>query len=96
MSTYIVANLTIHDRDGYRVYEEGFMDVFRRYEGRMLAVDEHCTALEGEHPFTRTVIIEFPSEAAARAWYDSDAYQALAEHRHASSDGNIVMLTGLA
>jgi len=44
---------------------------------------------------TRTVLIEFPSAAAARAWYDSDEYQALACHRRDASDGNLVMVKAL-
>jgi uncharacterized protein (DUF1330 family) len=41
------------------------------------------------------VLIEFPSKESAMAWYESEAYQALAQHRFASSDGNIVLLKGL-
>ena len=40
MTTYIVATLTIHDRERYSQYEAGFMEIFQRFEGEMLAVDE--------------------------------------------------------
>ena len=95
MSTYIVARISIHDRARYAEYEAGFMAVFQRFQGRMLAVDENHEVLEGDWPATRTVLISFPSAAAAREWYQSDDYQALMQHRLAASTGDIAMLAGL-
>jgi uncharacterized protein (DUF1330 family) len=37
MSVYAVASIHIHDRDGYRNYEQGFMDTFSRYAGKLRA-----------------------------------------------------------
>jgi len=76
-------------------YGAGFMDIFQRYEGRLLSVEESPQTLEGAWDYTRTVLIEFPSEAQAKAWYHSDVYQALAQHRYAAADANIVMINGL-
>ena len=42
-----------------------------------------------------SVLIEFPSEQDARAWYESEEYQAIAQHRFASSEGNLAMVKGL-
>jgi len=94
MSVYLIAQLNIQDREEYSAYEAGFMDIFARYDGKLLSVDEAPEILEGECTFTRTVLIEFPSKAAADAWYHSEAYQALAQHRFAASDGNIIMIKG--
>jgi len=95
LSVYLIANLQIEDREQYAAYEAGFMAIFEQYQGRLLAVDEAQQVLEGEWPYTRTVLIAFPDEAAARAWYDSPAYQALAEHRRAASVGHLAMVKGL-
>ncbi len=96
MSHYIVAQLDILDPEGYKKYEAGFMAVFEQYEGKLLAVDEDHRLLEGSWPYTRTVIIEFPSEEASLNWYQSDAYQALAQHRFAASNANISIIKGLS
>ncbi|MDZ7660077.1 DUF1330 domain-containing protein [Fodinibius sp.] len=85
----------IHDRDRHQRYEEGFMDIFSKYQGTLLAVDEAPTVLEGEWPWTRTVLLEFPDENSLRAWYDSEEYQALAQHRFAGSQASIAMVKGL-
>ena len=95
MSAYMLATLNIHDREGYGAYEAGFMDIFSRYNGRLLSVDESVETLEGEWRFTRTVLVEFPNKKDALAWFQSADYQALAEHRKAASTGSIVMLQGM-
>lgn len=95
MASYVIAQITINDRDGYSNYEAGFMEIFSRYEGTMLSVDEDPAVLEGQWSYTRTVLIQFPDKEKALAWYESDAYQELAQHRFNSSNGNIVLIKGL-
>ena len=94
MSIYIIAQFAIHDRELYSKYEEGFMDVFEQYDGRMLSVDEAPTLLQGEWTATRSVLIEFPSKQSAMAWMTSPAYQEIASHRLAASTGNVIMVNG--
>ena len=94
LSHYLIAEIEITDRAGYANYEAGFADVFMKFEGKMLSVDEQPTVLEGEWACTRTVLIEFPNEEAALAWYRSDEYQALARHRFAASTANVIMVKG--
>ena len=95
MSFYLVGQIDIVDRQGYSAYEAGFSEIFSRYQGTVLAVDEQPKLLEGSWPFTRTVLISFPDEEAAMAWYQSEEYQSLAQHRFNSSSANIVGLKGL-
>ncbi len=95
MSYYMIAQIDIVDREGYQNYEAGFVEIFSRFEGTMLAVNEQPKLLEGSWPYTRTVLISFPSEEDAMAWYQSDDYQALAQHRFNSSSANIIGVTGL-
>ena len=51
--------------------------------------------LEGAWHGTRTVILEFDSPDAARAWYNSPEYQAAIPLRQAVADSNAVILPGL-
>lgn len=95
MSVYAVALIGIHDREEYGYYEQRFMDIFSKYEGKLLAVDEAPKVLEGEWSWTRTVMLEFPNEDKLRTWYESEAYQALAQHRLAASKANIAVVKGL-
>lgn len=94
MSIYIIAQFAIHDRELYSKYEEGFMDVFEKFDGRMLSVDEAPTLLQGEWSATRSVLIEFPSQQAAMDWMTSPAYLKIAKDRLAASTGNVIMVKG--
>lgn len=95
MSVYIIAQIKIHDRKEYEIYENGFDEIFAKYKGMLMAVDESTEILEGEWPYTRTVLITFRREEDARAWFNSSEYQELAKHRRNASDGNIVMVRRL-
>ena len=47
MSHYIIAQIEIADREEYGKYESGFMDIFIKYQGKLLSVDEEPQLLEG-------------------------------------------------
>lgn len=96
MSVYIVASIDVKDWDEYSKYQEGFLDIFVKYKGELLAVSDEPRVVEGEWPFTRAVIIRFPDEAEARRWYDSPEYQALSQHRWRASTGTIITFDGLS
>ena len=95
MAVYIVAQIQIHDRAAYDKYQAGFPAVFADYAGELLVVSEDPTVVEGTWPYTRTVLIRFPSADEARRWYESPAYQAIARHRLAGGTTNAVMVEGL-
>ena len=95
MSHYLIANIEIFDREEYRKYEEGFMEIFSKYNGKFLSVDENLKQLEGESPTTRIVLIEFPTEQDAMDWYASEEYQELAKHRFAASTASVALIQGL-
>ena len=96
MPVYGIAQIRIDDPVEYQRYIDGFTEIFERYDGKMLAVDDRADVLEGDWPFTRMVIVCFESKDAFHAWYDSAEYQALMQHRLAASQGTIVLLDGLA
>ena len=95
MAVYLIGQLEIRDREEYGKYEAGFLEIFAKYEGEFLAVNEEPEILEGEWPYTRTVMIRFPSLEEARRWWSSSEYQSLAQHRRRASKGNIVLVAGL-
>ncbi len=90
---YMIANLEVEDADRYREYEKGFFPILKKHGGDFITVDASIATLEGVAPPPgRIVIFSFPSEEAARAWYDDDEYQQLSEHRRASTKLNFLTL----
>lgn len=61
----------------------------------LLAFDPSPQPLEGDWHGPQTVLLEFDSVEAARAWYDSDDYQQAAKIRQDAADCKGVILTGL-
>ena len=95
MPVYIIAQIGIHDRAEYDKYSDGFLDVFAKYQGELLVVSEDPVVVEGEWPYTRTVMIRFPSPDEARSWYESPEYQAIAQHRFRAAKTNAVIVEEL-
>lgn len=59
-----------------------------------LAFYGNVDLLEGE-PVDGVVILEFPSMAAARAWYDSPAYQTALAHRLRGAEYRVLIVDGV-
>lgn len=94
MSSYIIALIEIRDRDEYKKYQEGFREIFSQYKGEVLVVEEEPTVLEGEWPYTRTVVLRFSDENEAKRWYGSGQYQALVQHRFRAAKTNLILAKG--
>ncbi len=88
---HFVANFTVTDPDAYHVYEKGFFPILKAHGGRFVTFDDSPTVLEGELG-GRTVIIQFDSEEACLAWWNSAEYQELAKHRHAGTTSHAVAI----
>lgn len=95
MTVYAAALLSIRDRESYGRYQARFMDVFRRYRGRLLAADESPVLLEGRWDGNKVVLMSFPDEAAFRAWAESEEYREIAKDRKQGASAIAVLIKGL-
>ena len=95
MSVYMITRLTIHDRSEYDKYADRFMEIFEKYDGKLLSVDEEPQVVGGEWNATRSVLIEFPSAAAAIDAYNSDSYKDALATLGDAADRDIRVLNGL-
>jgi uncharacterized protein (DUF1330 family) len=93
-SVFMVVNLhEITDAATYRTYEKGFFPLLKKHGGEFVTFDDGHETLEGAvPPQGRMIIFKFPSEAAAKAWYNDPEYQALSEHRRAATVLNYLTL----
>jgi uncharacterized protein (DUF1330 family)/SAM-dependent methyltransferase len=95
-TVYVLAQLNIRDRPRYDAYAGRFLGAIAAAGGTLLASDEKPERLEGSWLHEKVVLLEFPSEAAVRAWERSDVYRELATERRASSEGPIVLFRRFA
>jgi len=89
---YVVFTEDIHDAAGMAAYAQASAKTL--VGARVLVVDAQPQVLEGEWHGNRTVILEFASVEAARAWYDSQSYREAKPMREAAARSNAVILTG--
>jgi uncharacterized protein (DUF1330 family) len=92
---YVLVTELIRDPAVYQTYAEGARRTIQQSNGRVLVSDKNPAVVEGQWHGSKTVILEFDSEEAARSWYDSPEYQAIVGLRHASTESNAVILHGI-
>jgi uncharacterized protein (DUF1330 family) len=94
MSYFFIANIKIHDPEAYQKYIAGASEIFQKYNGTYLAVDNQPEVLEGEWNYTRCVIIGFESKHDFEAWYHSKEYQEILKHRLAGAQCDTILVEG--
>jgi uncharacterized protein (DUF1330 family) len=91
---YVIFTEVISDPDGMAAYGRAAGPSIREGEAKVLVVERQPEVVEGEWPATQTVVLEFASVEAARAWYRSDSYQAAAKIRQAAAASDVVIVSG--
>ena len=94
MTVYVIAQLKMTDRAVYDRYQARFFDVFKKFQGRLLAADEKPAVEEGAWDRDKLVLMSFPDEAAFRAWADSPEYLEIAKDRKAGADSIVLLAKG--
>jgi uncharacterized protein (DUF1330 family) len=90
---YVILTEDIKDPAGMAEYGKLAMQAM---EGAtVIAVDGKPQVIEGSWHGSQTVVLEFESADAARAWYESEVYQKAAKVRQSAADCNAVILSGL-
>ncbi len=91
---YWIAHVDIHDAEGFKAYQAANAAPIAEFGGRFIVRGGDAVAAHGRTR-SRHVVVEFPSYEAAKACYDSPAYQAACGPRDASADIDIVIVAGV-
>ena len=91
---YVILTEAVKDQAGMDAYSRVAAPSMVQGGASVLAVDPQPQVLEGEWHGDRTVVLEFESVEAARAWYESAAYQEAKPLRQAAADTNAVIISG--
>jgi len=73
---------------------EGSGPTFEGRGAKFLSVYTPLTPLESVGRLEGVVLIEFPDVAAAKAWYESPAYQRARQHRVGAADAEFFIIDG--
>jgi uncharacterized protein (DUF1330 family) len=91
MPAYFIAQYVVNDPQLYREYQKGAAPTIQASGGEVISFDVASETMEGKPPGPQTVIVKFESTEAAKAWYQSPAYQAIVGKRLASTTGFSVL-----
>jgi uncharacterized protein (DUF1330 family) len=91
----IVYERRIHDPQKFDEYRKQVMSTLEAYGAKFLVRGGKFTALEGEMPFERIAMLEFPSRKAAEDWYNSPAYQKILPLRLNAMEAQFIVVDGV-
>ncbi len=92
MKGYIIAQVDVQDPEAYEAYRSRTAAIIAQYGCRFLVRGGDVEVLEGEQRRNRVVVLEFPSRAAARTFYESPEYQAIIPLRTRASDADLLLV----
>ncbi|WP_213272172.1 DUF1330 domain-containing protein [Hyphomonas sp.] len=93
---YVIAEINVTDPEPYKGYVAAVTPMVAAFGGRYLARGGAAEGREGASPEGRIVVLEFPSLEAARAFFDSPEYAAIARLRHDNAVSRLMIVEGTA
>ena len=90
-TAYVIGNISIRDAEEWADYRSRVPGTLLPWGGELMLRGEQAKVLSGSYRHSDVVVIRFPDRAAAQAWFDSDAYQALIPLRMAAADVDLVI-----
>lgn len=94
MAAYFIVNIRITDRKRFHRYSQAAPAVVEHYGGRYIVRGGDLEILEGDWQPELLVVLEFPSMALARRFYESEEYRPLLALRQASTESQVVLVDG--
>jgi uncharacterized protein (DUF1330 family) len=95
MKAYFIAHEIAHDPESLRRLAPQVLPIIAGHQGRFLVRGGAFTALEGEMPYQRVAVLEFPSRAAAESFWSSPEYQRIVPLRRTWADYQIILADGV-
>jgi len=95
MPAYVVVQVDVKDPTRYERYKGMAPASIAQYGGRYLVRGGKTETLEGSWSPTRFVILEFPTMARAREWWNCPEYAEAKALRHATASTEMLLVEGL-
>ena len=94
MAAYLVVDCEVTDASRYEDYKRLAQAAVAHHGGRYLVRGGETQVFEGGWQPNRIVVLEFPTMAQARAFYDSPEYAAARVARKGAAQMNMVAVAG--
>jgi len=91
---YLVAHIRVHDKIAYEKFKAMSGPAIAEHKGKVLVRNPSPDHREGSLRGT-TIVIEFEDMAAARNFYQSDAYTAARAVRETAAETDLMLVEGV-
>ena len=95
MPAYGIVETDVTDLERYEQYKAASPTSIAAGGGRFIARGGELVVLEGDWQPSRLVVLEFADLAAAKRWYESQAYQETKKLREGAANLRMVAVQGL-
>jgi uncharacterized protein (DUF1330 family) len=95
MSYYFIAHIKINDMEEYQKYLDKARDVFKKYNGKYISLDNEPEILEGSWDYTKVVLIRFDKKTDFYDWYNSAEYQEILKFRLEAAHCDSILAKGI-
>jgi uncharacterized protein (DUF1330 family) len=95
MRAYFIVYEVPHDPEKLHSLAPQLPPTLEAYKGHFIVRGGKFSTLEGEMPFQRIAVLEFPSRQAAESWYHSPDYQRLVALRRQWAHYQVVLVDGV-
>ncbi|MGN6462455.1 MAG: DUF1330 domain-containing protein [Pseudolabrys sp.] len=92
MPVFIVSRVDIPEPQALAKYMADAPATVEAYGGRYIVRSSQIDPLEGDTTCDRVVVLEFPSQEHALAWYHSPEYRALRDLRQRAATASILLV----
>lgn len=94
MPAYVIVETDVSDPERYEQYKAASPGAIAAGGGRFLVRGGELVVLEGDWQPPRLVVLEFEDLAAAKRWYESEAYQGAKKLREGAAHFRMVAVQG--
>ena len=96
MPAYVIFEVEVTDQAGYDDYKKMVPSSLAAYGGKFVVRGGACETLEGSWQPKRVVVLEFPTVARAREWWDSAEYSTAKALRQRTAKTQMIVVEGVA
>ena len=95
MPAYVIVETDVTDPEQYEQYKAASPAAIAAGGGRFLVRGGELVVLEGDWQPSRIVMLEFEDLAAAKRWYESEAYQEVKKLRKGAASFRGIAVQGV-
>ena len=95
MAAYVLVEVDVTDPTLFQEYAKGVPATIAAHGGKYIVRGGAVETKEGGWAPKRVVVLEFPSMAQARKWYDSPEYKPLLALRLKAANAKLILVEGM-